>query len=305
MASIDQKKIKTWFIAGASSGIGYELAIQLLNRGYNVVATARHRPKIFSSKALSLVMDAANVKSIKAALDKAIDCFGEVDVLFNSVGTTSHVTVEEENSKHMHDIMETNFFTSFNTINVFLPYFRKVNNGTIINNTSMHGLAARINGGAYCASKHALEGLSTVLRSETYRFCRVMCVEFGYYPGTEIEKNALIKKTKIKEYQNLHGKNICEPKYINNDIKKAIEILISAVEQKKLPRHLILGRDAYEKIRNFNKVRIKDTKLARKNSRKISNFKMRKILGFWYAVLKKFNLHNLLIIKIIRNKLTK
>ena len=41
---IDKNRIKTWFVTGASSGIGHELCEQLLKRGYNVIAVARRKP---------------------------------------------------------------------------------------------------------------------------------------------------------------------------------------------------------------------------------------------------------------------
>ncbi len=42
MKKIDKNKIKTWFVTGASSGIGYELCFWLLKRGYNVIAVSRN-----------------------------------------------------------------------------------------------------------------------------------------------------------------------------------------------------------------------------------------------------------------------
>ena len=45
MKKTDKNKIKTWFVTGASSGIGHELCVQLLKRGYNVAGVSRNIPK--------------------------------------------------------------------------------------------------------------------------------------------------------------------------------------------------------------------------------------------------------------------
>ena len=44
MKKINKEKIKTWFVTGASSGVGHELCKQLLDRDYNVVAVSRRIP---------------------------------------------------------------------------------------------------------------------------------------------------------------------------------------------------------------------------------------------------------------------
>lgn len=42
---IDKSKIKTWFVTGASTGVGHEICRQLLDRNYNVIAVARRRQR--------------------------------------------------------------------------------------------------------------------------------------------------------------------------------------------------------------------------------------------------------------------
>ena len=41
MKKINKDRIKTWFVTGASSGVGKELCNQLIKRGYNVIAISR------------------------------------------------------------------------------------------------------------------------------------------------------------------------------------------------------------------------------------------------------------------------
>lgn len=162
--------------------------------------------------------------------------------------------------------MEINYFGAFNVIKELLPHFRINSNGTIINNSSMHGLSVRSYGLAYCSSKHALEALTSVLRHESAKFCRVMAFELGFYTGTEIVKNSTgIKNTK-QEYKDL--KIFYKPfnyhNYINH-LDKTIEVIIDTAEMRSLPRHLILGRDAIFKVETEMEILKQDLKLAKKN----------------------------------------
>lgn len=144
MKKIDKEKIKTWFVTGASSGVGHELCKQLLERDYNVIAVARRVPDFVHKNALCLSVDVTKPETIIDAIQKGIECFGKIDVLSNNAGISANITCEEETLEHMKQVMEVNFFGTFNTINALLPHFRQNKNGTIINNTSQSGLTPRL-----------------------------------------------------------------------------------------------------------------------------------------------------------------
>lgn len=245
---IDREKIKTWFVTGASSGIGYELCTQLLNRGYNVIAVSRRVPDFNHENALCLSCDVTNIESIKRAIEQGISKFGEIDVLSNNAGISANITAEEETLEHLKQVFETNYFGTFNVINAILPHFRKNQNGTIINNTSQSGISCRAFGCAYVSSKHAIEGLTSVVWHETRSFCRVMAVELGYFKGTEIYKNSISQKSQIDAYKNLNSFYIKFKRNFENDLDIAIKYVIDQVENKKLPRRLMLGKDAMIQI---------------------------------------------------------
>ena len=82
---IDKEKIKTWFITGASSGLGHELCRQLSERGYNVIAAARRKPDFEQGNILSLSMNVTKKEEIKNAINEGIKKFGEINVIVNNV----------------------------------------------------------------------------------------------------------------------------------------------------------------------------------------------------------------------------
>lgn len=247
MKKIDKEKIKTWFVTGASSGVGYEMCKQLLKRGYNVIAVSRRIPDFKETNALCLSVDVTKLETIKNAIKKGIEKFGKIDVLVNNAGISAGVVFEEETLEHMQEVMSINYFGTYNTMREFIPYFRKHKNGTIINNTSMHGLSFRYGGSAYCSSKYAIEGLTSVVWHETKNFCRVMTFELGWFPGTDIGTH-LNKITNIEEYKNIKGfyKNF----YYSfiNQLDIGVKYIIDEVEKEKIQRRLILGKDAIIKI---------------------------------------------------------
>ena len=248
MKKITKDKIKTWFVTGASSGVGLEMCNQLLKRGYNVVAVARRVPQIDGENVLCLSVDVTKPQTIKEAIEKAKECFGRIDVLVNNAGISANITLEEENLEHMKKVIETNFFGTFNLLNEFIPFFRENKNGTIINNTSQSGISARAFGSAYVSSKHAIEGLTSVCWHETRDFCRVMAFELGFFNGTEILSKMEKKKTEIQEYKKIPAFYFEYKRNFENDLSIAVKHIIDQVEKEKLPRRLMLGKDALIQI---------------------------------------------------------
>lgn len=247
---INKEKIKTWFVTGASSGVGQEFCKQLLENGYNVIAVSRRKPDFDNKNALCMSVDVTNVDEVKMAINCGIEKFGKIDVLVNNAGISANVTLEEENMEHIKKVMEINFYGSYNTMHELLPHFRKNNNGTIINNTSQSGIACRAYGSAYVSSKHALEGLTSVCWQETKSFCRVMAIEMGYFQNTGIynSKDMIELDTQIDSYENLElfFTKIKHNKF--NYLPMAINQVIKQVENKILPRRLMLGQDSIQQI---------------------------------------------------------
>lgn len=270
MKKIDKDKIKTWLVTGASSGIGYQLTKELLNRGYNVIAIARNIPDITHRNVLCLSVDVTKPDTINDAIKKGIEKFGKIDVLLNNAGITASITLEEETLEHMKSVMETNFFGYFNTIHAILPHFRQNKNGTIINNISESGLTPSAYSSAYCSSKHALEGLTGVCLVETQKFCRVMSIELGWFEGTNILNCQLKQKSAYDEYKDLSSLHKAVNSSFKNDLTIAVNGIIDTVELEKLPRRLILGKDAFQKINSEADSLRKDLKNSKTQAMKCS-----------------------------------
>ena len=256
---IDKNKIKTWFITGASSGIGLEVCKQCLGKGYNVIAVARNKPDIEHPNALCLSADVTKPETITDAFRCGLEKFKEINVLFNSAGISSYGTFEEEPAEEMRKVMEVNFWGTYNTMHRLLPYFRSKQTGTIVNISSEMGLYPRAYGAAYCASKYALEGLTSVVWWETKKFCRILTVELDKFDGTKIGANKPKGVSNIPEYKGLQWLpyKILNFNSNKNDLTIAVSFIIKEVEKKKITRRLMLGKTicqrTYKEINSIKK----------------------------------------------------
>src|SRR2546428_721838 len=92
---------KTWFITGTSSGFGQAFATYALQKGYNIVATARNPAKLKSlvaqapDRVLALTLDVDRPRDAQAAVSAALERFGRIDVVINNAGYGIVGAVEE------------------------------------------------------------------------------------------------------------------------------------------------------------------------------------------------------------------
>jgi short-subunit dehydrogenase len=163
---------KTILITGCSTGIGYVTALELKNRGHNVIATARKIEDVSRLQQegfTAIQLDLADSNSIQTAVSLAIKLTdGKIDALFNNGAFGQPGAVEDLSRDVLRFQFETNLFGTHELTNLILPLMRKQGHGRIIYNSSILGFVAMTYRGAYNASKFALEGLADTLRLELY-----------------------------------------------------------------------------------------------------------------------------------------
>jgi NAD(P)-dependent dehydrogenase (short-subunit alcohol dehydrogenase family) len=177
---------KTWFITGASRGFGKEWSIAALERGDTVAATARDTATLddlvqqFGDKVLPLQLDVNDRDAVFAAVARAHDHFGRLDVVVNNAGYGQFGMIEEISEAEARAQFDTNVFGALFVTQAALPYLRTQGSGHILQVSSIGGISAFPNIGIYNASKWALEGFSQSLAQEVADFgIKVTLIEPG------------------------------------------------------------------------------------------------------------------------------
>lgn len=172
---------KVVLITGCSSGIGRHLAQTLSGAGFAVAATAR-RPQTLDDlpAALRLALDVTDPASIQPAVDALLEKFGRIDVLVNNAGFAVCGALEEIPDAQIQRLFDVNVFGVLRMVRAVVPHMRRQGGGRIINISSIAGKFPVPVGGAYSATKFALEALSDTLRFELAAFgIRVVVIEPG------------------------------------------------------------------------------------------------------------------------------
>jgi len=166
-------------ITGCSTGFGRATAVELTKRGHEVLATAR-RPETLDDLDVTekLRLDVDDDASVAEAVERA----GRVDALVNNAGFGITGPIEHVPPAEFRRMFETNVLGAVRMIQALLPQMRERGSGTIVNVTSLAGLVTGPLGGAYAATKHALEAVSEALHYEVGHFgVRVALVEPGFF----------------------------------------------------------------------------------------------------------------------------
>ncbi len=179
---------KTWFITGTSRGFGREWALAALERGDSVAATARDVASLDSLVAahgdavLPISLDVTDRGAAFAAVARAHEHFGRLDVVVNNAGYGQFGMVEELSEEEARAQIETNLFGALWITQAALPFLRAQGRGHILQVSSIGGITAFPTVGIYHASKWALEGLSQALAREVAGFgIKVTLIEPGGY----------------------------------------------------------------------------------------------------------------------------
>ena len=229
---------EVWLITGCSSGIGKELCIELLKRGYKVAAGLRNKERLselkqkFGDNILLLEMDVTSEEQIKNAVNNAISYFGKIDVLVNNAGISHFGAIEETSISDAKNIIETNFWGYVRTAKNMLSHMRQQKSGLIINISSICGVEAYPGVGYYSSSKFAIEGFSEALRKEVAAIGINVLTVILSTARTNLSINFDLKKPEIEEYQ-----KVLETGY--NTLLNKLEYKESKISPEKVAKAII------------------------------------------------------------------
>jgi NAD(P)-dependent dehydrogenase (short-subunit alcohol dehydrogenase family) len=163
---------KTWFITGATSGIGLALATAAGERGDNVVALARHAQDHseladrFGARVLPRNANVNNPAELRDSVVAAVETFGRIDIVANNAGYGLFGAVEEATDAQARAIFDTNVHGVLNVLRATLPVLRKQGSGHVLQGSSFYGQTAHPGVGLIAATKYAVEGLTDALAGE-------------------------------------------------------------------------------------------------------------------------------------------
>ena len=254
---------KTWFITGASRGLGALIAEQALGRGDNVVATARDPARVVSRlgdspNLLAVALDVTNEAQARAAADAAVARFGRIDILLNNAGFGLLGAVEEATAPEIERVYATNVFGLLAVTRAVLPHMRRQRSGHVLNISSIGGYAASAGWGVYCSTKFAVEGITEALALELKPLgVHATVIEPGFFRTDFLDAQSLsVSPSHIDDYADTAGAmrsfaasaNHAQP----GDPAKLARALMTVVDAAEPPLRMPFGSDAVRRIEAKN-----------------------------------------------------
>ncbi|MNZ35753.1 3-oxoacyl-[acyl-carrier-protein] reductase FabG [compost metagenome] len=251
---------KTWFVTGASRGIGAEIAKAALEAGANVVATGRDLAQLevlyarYGDRVLPLQLDVTDEGQAAAVVEEAVRHFGRVDVVVNNAGYGQLGPFEENDTEAAGRQFATNVFGIFHVCRAVLPVMRRQRAGHIFNVSSIAGLAGMGGAALYCSAKFAVEGFSEALVQEVAQFgIRVTIVEPGAFRTDFLDGTSAVLGGKGLEDYAEFSRKIRASSETNNhrqkgDPAKLGAVLVRLAAEESPPLRYLAGSDALQVV---------------------------------------------------------
>lgn len=170
---------KNAVITGAGRGIGRAIAEAFAAQGCNIAALARSEDEIEETasivrdlgvRAIALVCDVTQADSVDHAFGAAEAALGPIDILVNNAGMARFKPFAALSLDDWNDTLASNLTSVFLCTQRVLPGMLARRAGRIINISSVSGLKPIAEQSAYCAAKHAVNGLTKTLALELSEF---------------------------------------------------------------------------------------------------------------------------------------
>lgn len=249
---------KTWFITGASSGLGFEMTQQLLAQGHKVVATLRRPGSLtqleqeYRDRLDIVLLDLVKPESIAAAVEGAFQRHGRIDVIVSNAGYGLFGAAEELTNEEIDRQIATNLTGSIHLIRAALFHLRRQGGGRIVQVSSEGGQIAYPGFSLYHATKWGIEGFLEAVAQEVAPFGIDVIIAEPGPTGTNFGANLVCAKP-MDAYDGTPAgairRAITGGSFeIKGDAARTVSAIVAAAESETSPLRLALGSTAYSSI---------------------------------------------------------
>ncbi len=250
---------KTWFITGTSSGLGRILTETLLARGDRVAATLRRPERLdplqagHGDRLWVAPLDVSDVGAVRHTVDAAFAALGRIDVVVSNAAYGLFGAAEEVTDAQIRQQLDTNLLGSIAVIRAALPHLRAQGGGRVLQVTSEGGQITYPGFSLYHASKWGMEGFVESVAQEVAPFgIAFTLVEPG--PARTEFGQGLVSPPAMAEYDDTPAggvrRAVAERSFpIHGDPAKMVRAMIDCADAAEAPRRLLLGRDAFDRVR--------------------------------------------------------
>lgn len=161
---------KIGIVTGAGQGIGRESALVMAREGARLVVSdinlamveeTAHLISQAGGTALPLKVDVARGEDLQALVELAVSHFGRLDCAFNNAGISGEGALLADFSEEGYDLlMAVNLKAVWRAMKLEIKQMLKQGGGAIVNTSSVGGLVGKEHLSVYCATKHAVLGLT-------------------------------------------------------------------------------------------------------------------------------------------------
>jgi NAD(P)-dependent dehydrogenase (short-subunit alcohol dehydrogenase family) len=267
----------TWFVTGASSGIGRAVTEQLLERGDRVAATARSPHRLddladaYGRQLWTAALDVTDTAALRALVPRVFAELGRVDVVLSNAGRGAFGAAEELRDDTVDEQIALNLTAPVHLLRAVLPRLRAQGGGRFIQTSSMGGQITTPGGSIYHASKWGLEGFFETVAGEVAPFgIGVTIVEPGIVRtdfgsalsiADPLDAYAETPVGQVRRFIDASGGNLTGD--APGDPRKVAAAIIDSARTTPAPRRLILGSDAYELVHSALSARLEEVRASR------------------------------------------
>jgi 3-hydroxybutyrate dehydrogenase len=160
-------------VTGGGKGLGAAIAARLAAEGFKVAVLGRDRLALERVAreigGISVEADVTDDDAIRRALDRVHETCGSISVLVQNAGIATSAPLGETTDETWNRTMAVNVTAAFKLARAVIPEMKEAKWGRLVHVASAAGLTGVPHAAAYCASKHALVGLTRALAAELAR----------------------------------------------------------------------------------------------------------------------------------------
>lgn len=230
---------KVVWITGASSGIGKALALELSQQNCKLILSSRREDALNEVRSQCqqpdnvavIPLDLADYANMKPFSDRAISCFGKVDLLINNGGISQRSPIIETSIDVDKKLMEIDYLGTIALTKALLPHFIANTSGHYVVVSSLMGKFSSPLRSAYCGAKHALHGFFDALRLEHDKDNIKVTMICPGFVNTNVARNALTANGSKQGSQDVMTEN-------GLDVNIFVKHMIKAIRKEKFEAYI-------------------------------------------------------------------